>query len=89
MNHLIFLPYHNKLIKFRYSGEWKIGVVLDEIPYNRKKKSTEYIYIPSENLAAWRTADRTDDQKAKEGLQEVIDILNISEADFFRPQMTA
>ena len=45
MNFLEFLPYHNRLIKFRYKGENLVGVVIDVIPHDIKKKESEYCPI--------------------------------------------
>lgn len=81
MNHLEFLPYRNRHIRFHYRGQWRTGVILDEIPYDEKKKSTDYILIPTSNLKEWRTADIVDDAETKGLLQEVIDIIEISEAE--------
>lgn len=77
MNFLEFLPYHNRLIKFRYKGETLEGVVIDEIPYKSKKKESEFSYISRKHLKRWKEADNKGDQTSKEKLQEIIDIEEI------------
>ena len=65
MNFLEFLPYHNRLIKFRYKGETLEGVVIDVIPYDIKKKESEYLFIPNDQLGKWKDPDSIKDDNIK------------------------
>lgn len=82
MNHLEFMKYHNYHIEFAYQGKRLSGVVLDYIPFNKKKNDTDYIFIPTKNLVKWRTATNLERKK----LQEVIDIQHISSVSFYNPK---
>ena len=79
MDHLSFFPFHNRHIKFLYDGVPKKGVVIDSIPYDKKKFSTEYIYISTKNMRAWKDAEKTHDKSAMQALEEKINLLKITE----------
>lgn len=76
MNHLEFFRYHNRLIEFVYRGKSRKGVVMDLIPYHKKKRETDYVFIPHENVEEWRIAS----EEEREFLQKVIDIRYVSKA---------
>ena len=79
MNHLGFIKYHNRHIEFSYKGKKITGVVLDIIPYNKKKNGTDYVLIRTENLEKWKTARKL----ARQALQETIDIRHITSPRFY------
>lgn len=85
MNFLEFLPYHNRLIKFRYKGETLEGVVIDVIPYDIKKKESEYLFIPNDQLGKWKDPDSIKDDNIKKELRNsttgirIVDIEEIKE----------
>lgn len=85
MNFLEFLPCHNRLIKFRYKGETLEGVVIDVIPYDIKKKESEYLFIPNDQLGKWKDPDSIKDDNIKKELRNsttgirIVDIEEIKE----------
>lgn len=79
MDHVSFMPYHNRHIVFEYPDntgfyETLSGVVLDLLEYNEKRTPTEYIFIPSNNLIEWQQADASNNETRKAELQRRIDI---------------
>ena len=82
MNHLEFIKYHNRHISFTYKGKTKTGVVLNLIPYNKKKNGTDYVFIPTKYLKDWKIASKV----KRKNLQQVIDIRYISSARFYNQQ---
>jgi len=78
MDHASFFPFHNRHIKFLYDGQERQGVVVDSIPYGKKEFSTQYIYIPTTNMIAWKDAERRGDKAAMKALEGEIDILRIT-----------
>jgi hypothetical protein len=78
MEILSFFPFHNRHIKFLYNNEEKEGVVIDSIPYKSKKRSTEFIYIPTKNMKEWKDAENRKDKSTMKSLEIKIDISNIS-----------
>ncbi|MGQ0828932.1 MAG: hypothetical protein ACT4ON_11135 [Bacteroidota bacterium] len=84
MNPLDFFPYHNRHITFEYRGETKHGVVIDSIPYNLKRFSTEYIFIPTPKMKSWKDAQDRRDKNEMEKYEEKIDILDIKNPSFVR-----
>ena len=81
MTHQQFFPFHNRLIRFsKKDGVYLEGVIVDLIPYSKKKKDTDYIFIPIENLEEWKNADDRGDSSLKLTLQFTIDIKDIVDA---------
>jgi hypothetical protein len=68
---------HNRHIEFSYKGKPLTGVVIDIIPHRQKKTHTEYLYIPSKNLIAWRKAETENNVNELNKLSRHIDISNI------------
>lgn len=81
MNHVSFFKYHNRLIKFKYDDQWIEGVVIDDIPYSEKRRSTDYVFIHRDDIQEWREAYIRKDNRAKRNLQRTVDIAKISKAE--------
>lgn len=77
MNNTEFFPYHNKHIKFRNTALQKdfSGVIFD-MPWEEKNGiSTNYYFIPTENLANFKALE-SDKEKQSE-YKQIIDIKDI------------
>lgn len=82
MTHQDFFRYHNRLIRFKEkNGSEGEGVIVDIIPYSKKKKDTDYIFISIENLEKWKVADKLNNELEKNKLQLIIDINDIIVAE--------
>lgn len=77
MTRIEFSPFHNRHIKFKLRGAEKRGVVLDMLDYSQKKRDTEYIFIPTNNMNEWKLADRDGNIQKKKELQQIINIEEI------------
>ena len=88
MNHISFLPYHNRHISFQFKEGVRIvelsGVVVDTLKYNEKKSPTEYVFIPTKSMVEWHEAHNKGDKKREKELERVIDIRNIVSAKLLR-----
>ncbi|MBK9285868.1 MAG: hypothetical protein IPM51_16355 [Sphingobacteriaceae bacterium] len=78
MDHVSFFPFHNRHIRFLYDGQEMQGVVVDSIPYNEKAFSTQYVYIATRNMRAWKDAEKIQDNRAMRALEKKIDLLKIT-----------
>lgn len=88
MNNIEFFPYHNKHIKFKDidTGKSVSGVVFD-MPWEEKNGvSTNYYFVPTENLSEYNALEGNKD-KQKE-LRQTIDIKKIEDVDFFDYSMS-
>lgn len=88
MNFLEFLPYHNRLIKFCYKGENLVGVVIDVIPHDIKKKESEYLFIPNDLRDKWKDSSKMEDDNIREEVRNstgtrVVDIEEIKDTPEF------
>lgn len=83
MDHREFISYHNRLIRFKCEGEkeFRIGAIVDLIPYTEKTNDTDYVFIPRENMLKWREAEQKGDRMEMTKLQEIIDISKIIQAE--------
>lgn len=78
MDHLTFLPFHNRHIKFFYEGEHRDGVVVDSIPHENKEFSNQYAFISHEKMIPWKAAEKIQDITTMKGLEVKIDISKIA-----------
>lgn len=74
MDQLSFFKYHNRHIRFEYEGQQLQGVVVDSIPYDEKQYSTEYAFIPTNRMRAWKDAEDERDEQAMRNLERRIDL---------------
>lgn len=79
MNHIEFFPYHNRHIVFKLkNGQELSGVLLDDMKHKSTGEyETNYTYIPTKNLIAWKLAEKSNDKKRQQELQSEIDIEEI------------
>ncbi len=82
MKFIEFFPNFNCPMTFLVKDEDvpRIGVVFDSIPKNGQKH-VHYIFVPEQNLKAWRMAFSISDVQTMESLQSVINIEDIIEVE--------
>lgn len=83
MNHIEFLPYHNRHIRFQLqNGRTHSGVITvlgDQSDFS--KPDTIYSFIPTHNMIPWKKAEEEKDQDKMNSLESEIDIADIKWAE--------
>ncbi len=74
MDQLNFFKYHNRYISFEYKGERLQGVIVDSIPYDKKKFPTEYVFIQTNNMRAWKNAEKERNEDAMRRFEKKINL---------------
>lgn len=77
MDQLSFFNYHNRHIRFEYNGEIMSGVVVDSLSYDEKAFPTEYIYIPTSQMRAWKDAESSNNVTEMRRLEQRIDLRDL------------
>ena len=83
MNHIEFVPFHNRHIRFRVNnGPIVSGAVFDSSKYREGgRHSTIYTFVPTGNMIEFKKAEEAGDLDKAKSLKSSVDILEITWAE--------